>query len=56
MSTLSQSGKSDKYRLTEEGKKYLHDGLPEENLVKIIKKPIPITEARKKIKNFNLKC
>ena len=42
------------YRLTEEGKKYLEQGLPEKNLIEILKKKrkISIKEAKKKIENF----
>ncbi len=42
------------YRLTEEGKRYLRDGLPETNLANFLKAPLPIKEAREKIKNFNI--
>jgi phenylalanyl-tRNA synthetase alpha chain len=45
---------SDKYRLTEEGKRYLEKGLPEENLLKILKKPTPLNEARQKSDNFHI--
>lgn len=45
-----------KYKLTEEGKEYLEKGLPEKNLVELIKtypkKFIILREANKKIKNF----
>ena len=51
MSTLSQS---DKYTLTEEGLKYLKEGLPEENLVRLIKDRLPISEARMRIENFHI--
>ncbi|MDI6798377.1 MAG: phenylalanine--tRNA ligase subunit alpha [Candidatus Aenigmarchaeota archaeon] len=46
-----------KYRLTEEGKGYLKEGLPEKNLVKLLsylKKPVTLEEANKKIKNFHI--
>lgn len=42
------------YKLTKEGWKYLEEGLPELNLVRILKNPLSIDEARKKIKNFNI--
>ena len=43
------------YRLTQEGKKYLKEGLPEKNLVKILEKgPIDLKVACKKIKNFEI--
>jgi phenylalanyl-tRNA synthetase alpha chain len=41
------------FRLTEEGKKYLEEGLPEKILVNLLKeKPLTLDEARKKIENF----
>lgn len=43
-----------KFELTQEGKKYLEKGLPEANLVKILKKPMPIDIAKKKIENFDI--
>jgi phenylalanyl-tRNA synthetase alpha chain len=45
---------SDKYKLTEEGLRYLKEGLPEENLIKILKKPMTVSDARKKIDNFHI--
>ena len=44
------------YRLTEEGKKYLTDGLPEENLLILLEthKEITIEDARNKIDNFHI--
>ena len=44
------------YRLTEEGKKYLKEGLPEENLLILLEKrrEITIEEARNKIDNFHI--
>jgi len=49
---MKDSKPSDKFALTEEGKKYLKEGLPEENLVRILDKPMPLEEAKKKIENF----
>jgi phenylalanyl-tRNA synthetase alpha chain len=41
------------FRLTQEGKKYLGEGLPEKRLVDLLKeKPLTLDEARKKIENF----
>lgn len=45
---------SDNYKLTEEGLKYLKHGLPEENLVRLLKKPMPVSAARKRIENFHI--
>lgn len=42
------------YRLTEEGRKYLKEGLPEFKLIKILKTSVSIEEARKMIENFNI--
>ncbi len=43
------------YRLTKEGKDYLENGLPEKNLVDLLKKgSISLSEAGKKIDNFNV--
>lgn len=42
------------YRLTEEGRKYLKEGLPELKLIKILKTSVSIEEARKMIENFNI--
>lgn len=42
------------YKLTEEGNRYLENGLPETNLANILKKPLPIKEARERVKNFNI--
>ncbi|UCD03474.1 MAG: phenylalanine--tRNA ligase subunit alpha [Candidatus Aenigmatarchaeota archaeon] len=42
------------YRLTGEGKKYLKTGLPEERLIKIVKKPLTVAEARKKTPDFSI--
>ncbi|MGC9311038.1 MAG: hypothetical protein ACP5E4_04940, partial [Candidatus Aenigmatarchaeota archaeon] len=42
------------YELTEEGKKYLKEGLPERNLVKLLlDRDLPFGEA-KKLENFNI--
>ncbi len=51
MCILNRSGN---YKLTEEGEKYLQEGLPEEKLVKILKKPMGIGEASKRIDNFHI--
>lgn len=41
--------------LTEEGREYLEQGLPEKNLVELLKKgPVELVEAQKKIKNFDI--
>jgi phenylalanyl-tRNA synthetase alpha chain len=40
------------YKLTEEGKKYLKNGLPEERLIDAAKKPVTIDEARKALSDF----
>jgi phenylalanyl-tRNA synthetase alpha chain len=41
------------YKLTEEGKKYLKQGLPEKNLVLLLKRgPVYFEEAKKRIENF----
>ncbi len=42
------------YKLTEEGKKYLEDGLPEFNLVKILKKPTSMQTAKGMVENFGI--
>ncbi|RLJ10205.1 MAG: phenylalanine--tRNA ligase subunit alpha [Candidatus Aenigmatarchaeota archaeon] len=42
------------YNLTEEGKKYLKEGLPEINLVQILDKPLSLEEARKRVNNFGI--
>ena len=42
------------YKLTEEGRRYLEEGLPEVNLINILKKPIGIIEVRKRIENFGI--
>ena len=43
------------YVLTEEGKKYLEQGLPEKNLVKMVKKgKVKINDAKTKIENFSI--
>jgi phenylalanyl-tRNA synthetase alpha chain len=42
------------YKLTDEGRKYLDKGLPEMNLLKSLKKPLDITEARKKVDDFGI--
>lgn len=40
------------YKLTEEGKKYLKEGLPEVRLVKLLASPMDVGEASKKMENF----
>ena len=43
------------YVLTEEGKKYLEKGLPEKNLVKMVKKgKVKINDAKTEIENFSI--
>ncbi len=42
------------YRITPEGKKYLKEGLPEERLVRLLKKPMLIVEVRKKHPDFTI--
>ena len=42
------------YVLTSEGKKYLNSGLPEKRLVELLKKPIPINDARKRIEDLSI--
>ena len=43
------------YRLTKEGKEYLQKGLPEKNLIKLLKSgPLTIEEAEKKVERFNI--
>lgn len=43
------------YKLTQEGKTYLESGLPEKNLVELLKHgPLKLNTARKKIKNFSI--
>ncbi|MBN2331463.1 MAG: phenylalanine--tRNA ligase subunit alpha [Candidatus Aenigmarchaeota archaeon] len=54
MRSLRPSGKHGNYRLTEEGLRYLKQGLPEVRLVRILKKPMPVDAVRKKVGNFNV--
>ena len=42
------------YSLTEEGKRYLKHGMPEENLLKALKKPLQISAASGKLENFSI--
>ncbi|MEE9595088.1 MAG: phenylalanine--tRNA ligase subunit alpha [Candidatus Hydrothermarchaeales archaeon] len=42
------------YRLTEEGSKYLREGLPEMNLMDALKEPMTIVEARGRVDNFSI--
>jgi phenylalanyl-tRNA synthetase alpha chain len=44
-----------KYVLTDEGRKYLAEGLPEKNLIDILKKgPVTFAEAQGKVANFSI--
>ncbi len=43
------------YRLTDEGEHYLKEGLPEKNLIDLLRKgSVPLTEAERQIENFNV--
>lgn len=42
------------YELTDEGERYLRDGLPEENLIRRITSTTSIKKAKQKIKNFDI--
>jgi phenylalanyl-tRNA synthetase alpha chain len=42
------------YRITPEGKKYLKEGLPEERLARLLKKPMMIAQVRKKTPDFSI--
>ncbi|MEE8167406.1 MAG: phenylalanine--tRNA ligase subunit alpha [Candidatus Hydrothermarchaeales archaeon] len=42
------------YRLTEEGCKYLREGLPEKRLALLLKEPLELREAQEKIDNFSI--
>lgn len=43
------------YRLTEEGREYLKNGLPEKNLIELLsKKPMSFQEAKRSVKNFDI--
>ncbi len=42
------------YKLTKEGREYLENNLPEANLLKILKKPLPIKDVQSKVKNFSI--
>jgi len=42
------------YRITDEGRRYIREGLPEERLLKILKKPMLIVEVRRKAKDFTI--
>lgn len=42
------------YRLTEEGSRYLREGLPEIKLMRLLKKPISIEEAKTKVENLSI--
>jgi phenylalanyl-tRNA synthetase alpha chain len=40
------------YQLTEEGKKYLEEGLPEKNLIELLDGPTPVREVQGRVNNF----
>lgn len=42
------------YKLTEEGRAYLKDGLPETNLAGTLDAPLSMKRARERVKNFNI--
>jgi phenylalanyl-tRNA synthetase alpha chain len=42
------------YKLTEEGKQYLENGLPEINLVNALEKPLSINKVKSEVKNFSI--
>jgi phenylalanyl-tRNA synthetase alpha chain len=42
------------YKLTPEGEKYLKGGLPEVNLLKVVRGPVSLGEARQKVENFSV--
>ncbi len=42
------------YSLTDEGRRYLENGLPEENLMAVLKRPLPISEICKRTDNFDI--
>jgi phenylalanyl-tRNA synthetase alpha chain len=43
------------YRLTEEGRRYLTEGLPEKNLLDALRPgPLPFADAQKKVSGFNI--
>ncbi len=46
--------KNTAYVLTEEGERYLKEGLPEVQLAKALRKSTPMKNAQKKIDNFNI--
>ena len=47
--------KEETYELSNEGKKYLKEGLPEENLLNLVKKgPLDFSTAKEKVDNFNI--
>lgn len=42
------------YVLTEEGRRYLKEGLPEKNLVAALSSPLPLNEAQKRVEHFTI--
>ncbi|UCD07840.1 MAG: phenylalanine--tRNA ligase subunit alpha [Candidatus Aenigmatarchaeota archaeon] len=42
------------YKLTEEGRRYLENGLPEANLVNSLKEPMDIEDVKARIENFGI--
>jgi phenylalanyl-tRNA synthetase alpha chain len=42
------------YKLTDEGRKYLKAGLPEERLLKVVRKPVMIVRVRKSVGDFSI--
>jgi len=42
----------DMYKLTEEGRDYLKNSLPEVNLLKLLEEPIPIKDVQKRMESF----
>lgn len=43
-----------KYIITEEGMRYLKEGFPEERLVRVVKKPMPVKTVKDKVPNFSI--
>jgi phenylalanyl-tRNA synthetase alpha chain len=42
------------YKLTEEGLRYLKEGLPEKNLIELLESPLELKDAQKKVENFSI--
>ena len=42
------------YQLTNEGKKYLKEGLPEKRLADLVKSPMSMETARQRMEDFNI--